>query len=37
MINIAIMGAGYIAGKMAQTLSGMKAKGNKTFGTYAVA
>lgn len=37
MINIAVLGAGHIAGKMARTLSGMKARGNDTFSLYAVA
>ena len=37
MINIAILGAGGIAVKMADTLNGMVAQGNQTLAPYAVA
>ena len=37
MVNIAILGAGNIAVKMAQTINGMVAAGNQTLTPYAVA
>jgi len=37
MINVAILGAGHIAGKMARTLAGMAAAGNRDVRAYAVA